>query len=86
MTIALADQLRDLGLDAEAIAESAELKGDRFDPAATLERLRSRLSFYERELQAMHAFAAKWNAPMDEVTDLHGDYEGAAARPREAIA
>ena len=83
----LADQLRALGLDdAPVIAESAEMDGDRFDPIKTLARLRTRLEFYERELQEMYAFAAKWNAPMEEVTDKDDEYREAATRLRAGIA
>ena len=83
----LADQLRALGLDGSpVIAESAEMDGDRFDPVKTLARLRTRLEFYERELEAMYAFAAKWNAPMEEVTDKDDEYREAAARLRSGIA
>ena len=83
----LAEQLLALGLDGSpVIAESAELDGERFDPVKTLARLRIRLEFYERELEAMYAFAAKWRAPMDEVTDKDGEYREAAARLRDGIA
>lgn len=82
----LADQLRGLGLDGvSAIAELAELDGERFDPAKTLERLRMSLAFYERELEEMYKFAATWRAPIEEVTDNAPDYRAMAARLREAI-
>ena len=83
----LADQLRELGLDASpVIAESAELDHGRFDPAKTAARLRARLEFYQRELDAMQEFAAKWKAPMEEVTDKDSEYREAAAKLREGIA
>ena len=82
----LADQLLALGLDNQPeIAESAEMVGGRFDPVKTLARLRTRLDFYESELDAMRAFAAKWGAPMEEVTDKDGEYREAASRLRAAI-
>jgi hypothetical protein len=83
----LAEQLLALGLDGSpVIAESAELDGDRVSPAKTLARLRVRLDYYERELEGMYAFAAKWKAPMEEVTDRDGEYREAAARLRAGIA
>lgn len=83
----LEEQLRALGLDdIPVIAESAELDGDRFDPAKTLVRLRTRLEYYERELEGMYAFAAKWNAPLEDVTDKDDEFREAAARLRAGIA
>jgi hypothetical protein len=84
---ALAAQLRALGLEASGpIAESAVVTNGRFDPAATLARLRARLAFYERELEGMQGFASKWSAPMSDVTDLHDDYQNTATQLRAAIA
>jgi len=83
----LAEQLLALGLDGSpVIAESAEFDGDRFSPTKTLARLRVWLAHYERELEEMYAFAAKWKAPIEEVTDKHDEYREAAARLRVGIA
>lgn len=68
------------------IEDNQAIDGHDLDLEETLRRLETARDFYDREIRQMHAFARRWGADVDDITDNRDAYGEKRVELMDAIA